>query len=83
MTTSDASVVDLQTAAAILRKAPNTLKAWFRQGCPVVQKGSQNRAWEICLADVVAWREQQAAKAAIGEVASFDRWRIPQAGGSP
>jgi phage terminase Nu1 subunit (DNA packaging protein) len=72
MTTNSTAEVDLQTASTLLRKAPNTLKAWFRQGCPVAQRGRQNKPWRINIGDVLEWREQQAVQAAVGDTSTLD-----------
>jgi terminase small subunit / prophage DNA-packing protein len=64
--------VDLTTAATMLRKTPNTLKRWFKLGCPVVAEGAQNRPWQVCIADVVEWLEQRAAQAATGDTSALD-----------
>lgn len=48
-------------AASILGVHRNTLAKWINDGCPVVTKGDRGRGveWEICIADVIAWREQR------------------------
>lgn len=59
--------VNLQEASSLLGKSVNTLKSWFRSGCPVVKQGSQKVEWQIRIADVVQWREELAAKKAVGD----------------
>ena len=49
-----------------------TVNAWVRRGCPVVQKGSKSRQWLFNTAEVAAWREDEAAAAAVGDTAKMD-----------
>lgn len=72
MTTNRMDVVNLQTACAIIGKSANTLKGWFRRGCPVVQEGTQNKEWQISIPAVFDWRAEQAATDAIGDTVSLD-----------
>ncbi|MFQ3249619.1 MAG: phage terminase Nu1 subunit (DNA packaging protein) [Glaciecola sp.] len=62
------TTVNLQEASAILRKSPNTLKSWFKKGCPVKQSGNQNKEWQIIIADVVDWREKQVVENALADI---------------
>lgn len=61
------TTVNLQTASELIGRSPNTLKSWFRQGCPVVQKGNQKTEWQILIADVIKWREAVAVQDALGD----------------
>lgn len=67
-----AETVNLQEASSLLNKSPNTLKAWFRDGCPVVKKGSQKIEWQIDIAAVVQWREERAVLKAVGDTSLAD-----------
>ncbi len=49
-----------------------TVRTWERRGCPVVTKGRKGSAAVYNTADVVKWREQQAAGAAAGDDNSVD-----------
>jgi terminase small subunit / prophage DNA-packing protein len=62
------TTVNLQQACEHLGKSPNTLKAWFKRGCPVQIKGNQKTEWKIALADVLRWREEQAINEAISDL---------------
>lgn len=46
--------------ADIFGVAVNTVDAWVRAGCPVVQKGSRGREWVFNTSDVAKWRTDQA-----------------------
>lgn len=52
----------------------NTVRAWLKRGCPYVQEAVPARAqpWQFNLAEVVRWREDQAALAAVGDTAQLD-----------
>ena len=67
-----ADIVNLQTACGLLNKGPNTLKGWFKQGCPVVQRGNQHAEWQIAIGDVLSWREEQAVINGIGDTSTAD-----------
>lgn len=47
--------------AEILGVSTVTLREWSRQGCPVKQAGSKGKAAQYASADVIKWREEQAA----------------------
>jgi len=50
-----------------------TIRLWVRRGCPFLQKGGRGgRAWQFETSDVIGWREQQAAIAAVGDTAKLD-----------
>lgn len=72
MIVQDQSIVDLQTASVLLCKSINTLKAWIRQGCPVVERGGPGKPWKIRIGDVLSWREEKAALSAIGNTSQID-----------
>ena len=48
-----------------------TVEAWLRKGMPYRQRGGNGKPWLFRVADVVRWREQQAA-------ASYQRWKGDQ-----
>lgn len=52
----------------------NTITAWLKRGMPYVQKAEAARGqpWQFNLADVVRWREDQAALAAVGDTSELD-----------
>jgi len=68
----DFSSFGLHEAAAILGRNVTTLKAWFHQGCPVLERGSKTRKWRISPADVIAWREAKIAQEAVGDTSTLD-----------
>ncbi len=49
-----------------------TVSSWVRKGCPYVQKGSKGQQWIFNTAEVISWREEQAALAAVGDTKSLD-----------
>lgn len=58
-------LVSLVECAAILGVHRNTVTNWINKGMPVVQRADRNKGqeWQINVADVLAWREEQAADA--------------------
>lgn len=50
--------------AEILDVSTVTLREWTRQGCPVKEAGSKGKAAKYASADVIKWREEQAAGSA-------------------
>ena len=63
--------------AEILRVSAPTVDAWIRRGLPVAKKGGRGRAYEFDLADVIAWRVEQAETnaSAATEVVDFEEAR--------
>lgn len=61
MAAAQKRVFSLFEACTVYGVHRNTLAKWIAEGCPVVTKGDRSRGveWEICIADVVAWREQR------------------------
>lgn len=53
--------------ADIFGVAVNTVDAWVRAGCPVVQKGSRGREWIFNTSDVAKWRTDKAREEASGQ----------------
>jgi phage terminase Nu1 subunit (DNA packaging protein) len=50
----------------------NTISQWVSKGCPFISKGSGGRKWVFSSAAVTAWREDQIAQQALGDVTSLD-----------
>lgn len=71
-TSTDYTAVGLHAAAAILGRNVTTLKAWFNQGCPVIERGGLSKQWKISPAAVVAWREDKIAQEAVGDTSALD-----------
>jgi phage terminase Nu1 subunit (DNA packaging protein) len=44
----------------------NTVDAWLRAGCPVIQRGARGVQAQFNTADVSKWRDEQTRKAATG-----------------
>jgi phage terminase Nu1 subunit (DNA packaging protein) len=70
------TTVNLQRASELLGRSANTIKSWFRQGCPVVQKGNQKTEWQIKISDVLAWREEQAIKSVTDDLSKVDEQEL-------
>lgn len=68
-------VVNLQEAASIIGKSVNTLKSWFRQGCPGEKSGGE---WHIHIPSVIEWRESRAVQNAIGDTQTADADELKQ-----
>ncbi|SMC42862.1 Phage DNA packaging protein Nu1 [Fulvimarina manganoxydans] len=67
------STVSQIALAELLDVTPKTVRAWERQGCPVeVKSRKRGQPSEYLVADVVRWREQQAALAASGDLSAMD-----------
>lgn len=49
-----------------------TVGAWVKRGCPYISKGGPGKPWIFNTSEVAAWREEQAAQAALGETQSLD-----------
>ncbi|MBP0440676.1 terminase small subunit [Tianweitania sediminis] len=49
-----------------------TIRVWERKGCPIHSKGSAGKASAYNTADVMRWREEQAALAATGDTNAMD-----------
>jgi phage terminase Nu1 subunit (DNA packaging protein) len=58
--------------ATTLGVAINTVTGWVRRGCPYVEKGGKSKPWIFNTADVVKWREEMAAQAAVGDTSKLD-----------
>ena len=50
----------------------NTVTQWVGKGLPYIQKGGAGKSWVFDMPEVVAWREEQIALAAVGDTASLD-----------
>lgn len=53
--------------AEVLDVSTVTLRDWTRNGCPVKEAGAKGRAAKYDTADVIKWREEQAAGSALNE----------------
>lgn len=50
-----------------------TIRTWVSRGCPFLERGGKGaRPWQFESSDVIGWREQQAAIAAVGDVSKVD-----------
>lgn len=58
--------------AGIFGVKTDTIRAWERAGCPVESKGTKGIASQYKPADVIRWREEQAALAASGDLSKLD-----------
>lgn len=65
-------IVNMGDLAVILGVSRATVQSWVKRGCPAVQKGRNGRPWQFNTAEVIEWRSQQIANAAIGETRSLD-----------
>lgn len=65
-------IVNQAELSAIWGKTPQTIRTWERRGCPVEKKGGSGSPSLYNTADVAAWREDQAALAASGDVSKVD-----------
>lgn len=69
---STGRIVSQSELAEIWGKNPATIRAWVRAGCPIIKKGRGGARSEYNTADVAAWREQQAALGAGGDLNAMD-----------
>jgi len=65
-------IVNQAELSAIWGKTPQTIRTWERRGCPVEKRGGGGSPSLYNTADVAAWREDQAALAASGDVSKVD-----------
>jgi phage terminase Nu1 subunit (DNA packaging protein) len=65
-------IVTLTEAATIVGKTVPTIRDWANRGMKVVQRGSKASAWSIDMADLLAFREEQAAANAVGDLGDID-----------
>ena len=56
-------IFNLSEAALLVGKTLPTLRSWVHKGMPIVKKGEKLTAWQIDMAELVKWREEQAAAA--------------------
>ncbi|EYD71798.1 MerR family transcriptional regulator [Limimaricola hongkongensis] len=68
----DHPLVSQTLIAGICGVTTDTIRAWERKGCPVERKGRKGVAAKYRPADVIRWREEQAALAASGNLAAMD-----------
>jgi phage terminase Nu1 subunit (DNA packaging protein) len=64
--TGKGQIVNRTVLADIFGVAVNTVDAWVRSGCPVVQRGSRGKEWQFRTSDVAQWRTDQARDQAAG-----------------
>ena len=73
-------LVNRTTLADIFGVATNTIDAWVRAGCPVIQRGQRGKEWAFNTAQVRTWREnkiaEHAAGAAVADVAELKRRKL-------
>lgn len=72
MATTGGMVLGKQELATFLGISFPSIGHWVARGCPYVTKGGLGKKWEFNTAEVVAWREAQAADKAQGDVSSTD-----------
>jgi len=65
-------IVTLGEAAEITGKSIAGLRIWIRNGMPVVARGDRVTPWRIDIAEVIRWREEQAAANAVGDTSDAD-----------
>lgn len=58
--------------AAIFGVSAVTIRTWEAKGCPVLERGGKGRPSSYNTADVIAWRELQAALGASGDNSAVD-----------
>lgn len=58
--------------AGIFGVKTDTIRAWERAGCPVERQGGKGLPSQYKPADVIRWREEQAALAASGDLSKLD-----------
>ena len=68
-----AQTFSLVEVAGLLNVTRQTIDRWLKNGCPFVERADRNRGkdWQLSLPDVVAWREQRAVQAAIGDTSTL------------
>ena len=66
--------VTLTEVAEILGVGRTTVGGWIKRGCPYIQRADRNTRtpWMFDLSAVIAWKEQQAVLAAVGESADAE-----------
>ena len=69
---SKGQIVNQSQLAETFGTTMPTVRAWVRRGCPVVQRGAKGKQWQFNTAEVAAWREQEAAAAAVGDTSRMD-----------
>lgn len=70
---AEAAPVSQIELSRLLDVRPATIRAWVSQGCPVQEKARKaGQASKYSVAEVVRWREAQAAMAASGDLDAMD-----------
>lgn len=69
---SEGMVLNQSETARFFGVVPATIREWERRGCPVESRGRKGVQAQYNTADLIRWREQQAALAASGDLSAMD-----------
>lgn len=68
----ESPIVSQGEICRLFNTTAQTVLSWERKGCPIEQKGGRGKPSLYRVADVIRWRESQAALAASGDLSAMD-----------
>jgi terminase small subunit / prophage DNA-packing protein len=65
-------IVNRIKLAEIFGVAADTITAWAKRGCPVIQRGAKGVEWQFNTADVIQWRVSELTETSAEPVGGYD-----------